>query len=57
MRHAIGIDNIMWESDYPHISSTYPQSWDFVLRTVEGVPAEEQKKMLWENAARLYGIM
>src|ERR1043166_6742441 len=57
MRHQIGIDNIMWESDYPHISSTYPQSWDFVSRTVEGVPAEEQKKLLWENAARLYGLM
>ena len=23
-RHEVGVDNIMWESDYPHIASTYP---------------------------------
>ena len=29
-RHHIGLDNIMWESDYPHSTSTYPESWEFV---------------------------
>lgn len=27
LRHIIGLDNIMWESDYPHTTSTYPHSW------------------------------
>ena len=24
LRHEIGIDNIMWESDFPHVASYYP---------------------------------
>ena len=26
LRHMIGVDNIMWESDFPHPTSTYPHS-------------------------------
>jgi len=43
LRHAIGIDNIMWESDYPHIASTYPESWKFVERSLQGVVEDERK--------------
>jgi len=56
LRHRVGIDNIMWESDYPHIVSTYPESWKAVERCVAGVPEIEQKKMLYENAVRLYRL-
>jgi uncharacterized protein len=56
MRHNIGIGNIMWESDYPHIASTYPESWSFVERTMESVPADERKRLLYENAVRLYRL-
>ena len=24
LRHVVGMDNIMWESDFPHFTSTYP---------------------------------
>lgn len=56
LRHDIGIDNIMWESDYPHTTSTYPKSWEYVERTLEGVPEEERTKMLYENAMRVYHL-
>jgi uncharacterized protein len=56
MRHEIGIDNIMWESDFPHVSSSYPDSWRFVERTLDGVPNEERQKMLWQNAVKLYKL-
>ena len=55
-RHNIGIDNIMWESDYPHSTSTYPESWKFVERTLQGVPQDERDKMLYGNAVRLYKL-
>ena len=55
-RHNIGIDNIMWESDYPHSTSTYPESWKFVERTLQGVPQDEREKMLYGNAVRLYKL-
>ncbi|MBM4260881.1 MAG: amidohydrolase [Deltaproteobacteria bacterium] len=54
LRHAIGIDNIMWESDYPHIASTYPESWKFVERSLQGVVEDERKQLLYGNAQRLY---
>ena len=54
MRNEIGLDRIMWESDYPHSTSTYPDSWTFVNRSLDGVPDEEKKQMLYRNAMRLY---
>ena len=55
-RHNIGIDNIMWESDYPHSTSTYPESWEFVKRSLEGVPQDERDKLLYGNAMKLYKL-
>jgi predicted TIM-barrel fold metal-dependent hydrolase len=54
LRYEVGVDNIMWESDYPHIASTYPESWRFVERSLQGVPDVERKKMLYVNAHALY---
>jgi uncharacterized protein len=56
LRDFIGIDNIMWESDYPHITSTYPNSWEHVERAIVGVPDDERQKLLYGNALRLYGL-
>ena len=53
-RHNIGINNIMWESDYPHSTSTYPDSWKFVDRTLQGVPQDERELLLYGNALRIY---
>ncbi|HWO42272.1 MAG TPA: amidohydrolase family protein [Candidatus Eisenbacteria bacterium] len=56
LRHEIGIDNIMWESDFPHVASYYPHSWQEVERVLQGVPAEDRQKLLYVNALRLYGV-
>ena len=40
LRELVGIDNIMWESDYPHIASTYPRSWSYVR-----IPSSTCRKM------------
>jgi predicted TIM-barrel fold metal-dependent hydrolase len=56
LRDLVGVDNIMWESDYPHIAATYPRSWNFVEQSLVGVAAEEQKKLCYGNALRLYGL-
>jgi predicted TIM-barrel fold metal-dependent hydrolase len=55
-RQFIGVDNIMWSSDYPHTVSTWPHSQDVVARDLQGVPEAETRKIVWENAARLYGF-
>lgn len=56
LRHDIGIDNIMWEADFPHVAAYYPNSWDSIERVLKGVPPDERRKLLYENAIRVYGI-
>jgi predicted TIM-barrel fold metal-dependent hydrolase len=56
MRHDIGIDNIMWESDFPHVTSYYPKSREVADSVLAGVPADEQRKILYENALKIYGV-
>ena len=40
LRDVIGVDNMMWGSDYPHSESTFPQS----RKILAGVPDDEQAK-------------
>jgi len=55
-RHVLGVDNLMWSSDYPHGESTFPDSRGFVARQFAGIPADETRKMVCENARRLYRL-
>jgi len=55
-RDAIGTDNILWASDYPHGTSTYPDSWKMINKNLAGVSAREKGRLLYENTARLYKL-
>jgi predicted TIM-barrel fold metal-dependent hydrolase len=55
-RHTLGVDNIMWSSDYPHGESTYPTSREFVARAFAGIAEDEVRKMVRDNARRLYDL-
>ena len=55
-RDKINPDNIMWESDYPHTASTYPESWKIIEETLQDVSAEEKRKILCDNAQRVYHL-
>jgi predicted TIM-barrel fold metal-dependent hydrolase len=55
-REYIGVDNIMWSSDYPHTVSTWPNSMEVVERDLKGVPEDEKEKIIRGNAAKLYGF-
>ena len=56
MRHAIGLANIMWGSDYPHPEGTWPETRRQMLESLRGVPDDELAAMLGGNAARVYGF-
>ncbi len=53
-RHAIGIDNITWECDYPHSDSSWPNSPESVSKQLDGVAEDEIAKMTHENAIRIF---
>jgi predicted TIM-barrel fold metal-dependent hydrolase len=52
LRDVIGVDNMMWGSDYPHGESTFPQS----RKILEGVPDDEQARIAGGNTARVYNF-
>ena len=56
LRHIIGVDNIMWESDFPHPTCTWPNSQQYIERGLKGVPKDERHKMLVGNALKLYHL-
>ena len=37
-RHAVGIERMLWSSDFPHITSDWPYSWKTIERDVHGRP-------------------
>jgi uncharacterized protein len=58
IRHAIpamGDDNIVISSDWPHDDSAYPNAIDTFLG-LPGVSDESKRKILWDNCARLYNL-
>ncbi len=55
-RHWVGVDNVMWSSDYPHTASTWPRSRAVIERDFKDVNEEEKWKIVRGNAAKLYGF-
>ena len=53
LRDVIGVDNMMWGSDYPHSESTFPRSRKILAEILEGVP-DEQAKIAGGNTGRVY---
>jgi predicted TIM-barrel fold metal-dependent hydrolase len=56
MRHLIGVENILWESDFPHPTCTYPNSRRYIEDSLKGVPENERRKILVENAVRVFSL-
>ena len=57
-RYEIGVNNLMWSSDYPHNASSWPNSQEVVQKsTFDAVKDEtEQYKLVRENGMKLYGL-
>jgi predicted TIM-barrel fold metal-dependent hydrolase len=54
LRHVIGIDHIMLETDYPHGDGTWPRTQDVIADAWGDIPPHELRKLCSENAAALY---
>jgi predicted TIM-barrel fold metal-dependent hydrolase len=55
-RHAVGTENVMWSTDYPHHGCDWPHSRRTVAAMFEGVPPEERRAITYGNCARLYDV-
>jgi predicted TIM-barrel fold metal-dependent hydrolase len=55
-RHEIGVDKVMWGSDYPHPEGAWPWSRESLRRTCAGMPESELRAILGGNAVSCYGM-
>lgn len=57
LRHRIGLDHILVESDYPHADSSWPNTQSMLVRQLrdQGVPDDEAERITWRNASELFG--
>ena len=56
LRYRIGLDKIMWGSDFPHDEGTWPHSTEALRTAYAGLPYAEVAAMVGGNAARVYGF-
>jgi predicted TIM-barrel fold metal-dependent hydrolase len=55
-RRYIGVENILWCTNFPQATSTWPTTRDYLTRSFQDVPENERSRMLWENVSRLYKL-
>ena len=55
-RHIIGVDDILWGSDYPHIEGTFPCSQQIIAEILADCTEEEKAKIVGGNAQRIYRL-
>ena len=53
-RHLVGVDRMLWSSDYPHSGSDWPNSWLAIDSVFYDAPVEERDAILSGNAQGLY---
>jgi predicted TIM-barrel fold metal-dependent hydrolase len=56
LRHQIGIDNILWECDYPHSDSFWPHARERLTEQLAEVPDNEVHAIVENNARRLFNF-
>jgi predicted TIM-barrel fold metal-dependent hydrolase len=55
---ALGWEHLMFETDYPHPTCTFPDGLDYAVAALEGIgDAAVRRGIMGENAARLYHIV
>jgi predicted TIM-barrel fold metal-dependent hydrolase len=52
----VGVDNVLFETDFPHPTCLYPDSLEHVAISLAEVGPDVARKVLQDNAAKLYRI-
>jgi predicted TIM-barrel fold metal-dependent hydrolase len=53
LRHTLGVRNMMWGSDFPHVEGRYPSARKHLRKIFTGVPREEVEAIVGMNAAAM----
>jgi hypothetical protein len=52
--HRIGVDNVTFETDYPHTDSTWPHTQQRLAAQLAGLSDDEITRVTWANASDLF---
>jgi predicted TIM-barrel fold metal-dependent hydrolase len=52
----LGVDNVMWATDYPHPDCTWPESQQVIHEHFDDMPPDVMRKIIGGNAARIYRL-
>jgi len=52
----LGVENVMWGSDFPHPDGIWPDSQAFIDRELGHLPENVRRKIVCDNALTLYGF-
>ncbi len=55
-RYEIGIDNMLWGTDFPHPEGTWPNTNEWLKKTFFDIPIDETRRMLGLAAADTFGF-
>jgi predicted TIM-barrel fold metal-dependent hydrolase len=55
-RHEIGVDRMLWECDYPHADSNWPNSTKMLHESLLNVPADEALAIAELNARTVFRL-
>ena len=53
----IGVETLMWGSDYPHPDGVWPESSKYIEEQFGHLPPEITRQIVCENAGRFYGLI
>ena len=53
-RNEIGVENLLWSSDFPHSATFWPHSREKIAQDFQGVSEDDKRKILCDNVAKLY---
>jgi uncharacterized protein len=54
--NTVGVDKVLFETDFPHPTSLYPGVQEHILDTLGGYDQNVRKRVLERNAAELYNL-
>jgi predicted TIM-barrel fold metal-dependent hydrolase len=56
LREYVGVDRAMWASDFPHQETNFPESMQVIEKSFAGVPEDEKRRMVAENAIEFFHL-
>ena len=56
LRHWVGVDNMMWSTDYPHHGNDWPYSRKVITEMMGHIDTAERQKIIAGNAERIFRL-